>query len=216
LNFKDVKKDEIIGHTTQMRAVTTAVLLYCPDMPSTGLQQSMHDPTIPLRLDDIFRSPGISGSEHAPTITRALISDAIRRIYPAGVDKVFSGSDQYPKMPVIDRIKAEKTEFWQLAAIHEDEGTIKGTYGVHYDIFIEQLGLHAPVDPHSSLEDSFRDRLFLVHGDQLTAHHIRSVKLEQEDATRPFDKRDWLLGLPSWFHIQMNLLNTIIQLLFRQ
>jgi hypothetical protein len=211
LNFKDVKRDEVVGHTAEMRSVTTAAVVYCPDIPPTGLQQSMHDPTIPLRVDDIFNSPGISGSEHAPTITRALISDAIKKIHTSGVIKVFMGSDQYPKMPNIDRIKPEKTEFWQLAAIHENEGTIKGTYGVHTDIFIKQLGLCAPDNADSPSEDTFRDRLFLVHGDQLTAHHIRSVKFEQAQATRPFDRRDWLLGIPAWFHIQMNLLYTIIR-----
>ncbi len=50
-----------------------------------------------------------------------------------------------------------------------------------------------------------------MHGDQLTAHRIRAVKAEQLQAKRSFDRRDWLLGVPAWFHIQMNLLNTIVR-----
>lgn len=72
-------------------------------------------------------------------------------------------------------------------------------------------GLRAPDDPEGSQVDDFSDRLFLAHGDRLTAHHIRTVKAEQSRATRPFDRRDWLLGIPAWFHIQMNLLSTIIR-----
>lgn len=136
-------------------------------------------------------------------ITRSLISDAIKRIHADGVNRVFTHGS-YPQMPNIDCLEANKTQFWQFGAIFEDEGTIKGTYGVHTSIFIDQLGLRAPDDPNeaqASDADDFRDRLFLVHGDQLTAHHIRSVKAEQSKAIRPFDRRDWVLGIPAWFHI---------------
>jgi hypothetical protein len=59
--------------------------------------------------------------------------------------------------------------------------------------------------------DPFRQRLWLAHGDQLTAHHIRSVKDEQALAELPYDRRDWLLGIPAWFHINMNLIQTVVR-----
>jgi hypothetical protein len=70
-------------------------------------------------------------------------------------------------------------------------------------MFIDQLRFQP--------ESDFNKRLWLVHGDQLTTHHIRTVKAEQMRAQLPFDRRDWLLGIPAWFHIQMNLLNTIVR-----
>jgi len=109
----------------------------------------MHNPTIPLKLDNIFNSPAISGMDGGIglEITRSLISDAIKRIHADGVNRVFTHGS-YPQMPNIDCLKANKPQFWQFGAIFEDEGTIKGTYGVHTSIFIDQLGLRAPEDPN--------------------------------------------------------------------
>jgi len=134
-----------------MRAMTTAALVLCPELPPSGLRQSMHNPTIPLKLDNIFNSPAISGMDGGIglEITRSLISDAIKRIHADGVNRVFTPGS-YPQMPNIDCLKANKTQFWQFGAIFEDEGTIKGTYGVHTSIFIDQLGLRAPEDPNES------------------------------------------------------------------
>jgi hypothetical protein len=212
MNFKDRKRDEIVGHKETMRAMTTAALVLCPELPPSGLRQSMHNPTIPLVVDDIFNAPAISGMDGGIglDISRSLIADAIKRVYADGVNMVFRHSN-YPQMPNINCLKANKTQFWQFGAIFEDEGTIQGTYGVHNSIFLDQLGLRAPDDPEGSQVDDFSDRLFLAHGDRLTAHHIGTVKAEQSRATRPFDRRDWLLGIPAWFHIQMNLLSTIIR-----
>ena len=101
-------------------------------------------------------------------------------------------------MPVLHQIPPKKTKFWQFGGIFEDEGTISGTYRVHDSIFIAQLGLKAPRTP-SARRNDFSRRLWLVHGDQLTAQRIRSVKLEQRSAERSYDRRDWMLGLPAWF-----------------
>jgi hypothetical protein len=57
--------------------------------------------------------------------------------------------------------------------------------------------------------DDFSFRLWLVHSDQLTSHHIWTVKAKQMHAKRAYGWQDWLLGLHSWFYIQLNLLNTI-------
>ena len=198
-----------------MRSMTTAAIVLCPELPLSGLRQSMHNPTIPLRLEDILDAPSISGEDGGIglNITRSLISDAIKRIHTDGVDSIFGDSDRYPNMPSIHCLNTSQTKFWQFGAIFEDEGTIEGTYGVHKSIFLDQLGLQTPENPieAGAAHDDFRDRLWLVHGDQLTAHHIRAVKNEQTQARRPYDRRDWLLGIPAWFHIQMNLLNTIVR-----
>jgi hypothetical protein len=71
-------------------------------------------------------------------------------------------------MPTIKRLDANTTSFWQLGGITENKGTIDKTHKVHDAIFKKQLGLDKST--------SFENRLFLVHGDQLTAQHIRAVK----------------------------------------
>jgi hypothetical protein len=223
VNFKDTVRDEVLGHTAVMRNLTTAAIVICPELPDSGLQQSMHDGTKDLDIRDIFNAPAISGDDNGigVRISTYLISEAIKKVYESAVNAIFNGPSPssetetaftIPIMPEIDRIATHKTKFWQFGAINKNEGTIAGTYGVHNSIFLNQLGLEAPEKPlPDNPDDDFRSRLWLVHGNQLTAHYIRTVKSEQMYAVRPYDRRNWLLGVPAWFHIQMNLLNTIVR-----
>jgi hypothetical protein len=94
----------------------------------------------------------------------------------------------------------------QLGAIYEDEGTIEGTYGVHKEIWIKKLGF---AEPDSSRH--FTRRLWLVWGDQKTAHHIRSVKAEQRLASREYDRRDWMIGPGAFFHVLQSFLLLMVR-----
>ena len=107
-----------------------------------------------------------------------------------------------PSMPVIETIPPRRTRYQQYGAILEDEGTIQGTYNVHDELFLNQGGLGV---------DDFSRRLFLVFGDQLTSLRMRAVKAGQRRAEHAYDRRNWLLGIPAWFHIQLNLLFTIVR-----
>lgn len=171
----------------------------------------MHDPTNPLELEDILSSLGISGNDggFGVAMSTALIADAIQSIHRDSLEAVFKNWADFPTMPLKAPLPARRTAFWQFGAIYEDEGQIEGHYGVHDNIFLRQLGLKASEDGRQS--DDFSNRLWLVHGDQLTSQRIRSVKAEQARATRAYDRRDWILGLPSWFHIQMNLLFVVVR-----
>ena len=110
VNFKDTKRDEVVGHRATMQAMTTAALILCPELPLDGLRQSMHNPAVPLKLHDIFNSPGISGDEIGPDITRSLISDAIRRVHRTGVNHIFQNSNQSPpQIPILKILPSNKT-----------------------------------------------------------------------------------------------------------
>lgn len=196
-----------------MKAMTTAAVVICPDLPATGLYQHMHNPEVPLLLSDILDQPSISGGDNIDRIvSESLIVDAIRTVHSSSVDTLFPRKLTPFKMPKIQCVEVRKTEYYQLAVIHEDEGSIQGTYAVHNRLFLEQLGLQSREDPSTTTDpDDFTERLFLVHGDQLTSHHIRSVKAEQSHALKSYDRRDWMLGVPAWFHIQMALSNTIVR-----
>ena len=207
----DRKRDEDAGHTAVYKSFTNAMYVECEDLPASGLTQDMRNPTIPLRLRDIVTGPAITGVDDiGPQASRSLIANAIKRLHP-GVGSMFTGDAArlYPTFPTIERLPQRKTRFWQFAGITADEGTIEGTYAVHDDIYLRQLGLKAAVTPDEA--DDFSKRLYLVHGDQLTAQRIRAVQAEQARASRAYDRRQWLCGIPAWFHIQMNLLHTIIR-----
>jgi hypothetical protein len=212
INWKETVRDARLGHRAAMKAMTTAVIIKCPDIPSTGLLQSMHNPYHQLSIKEILFTPAISGDGDTigVDITRGLIFDAIRRVHAKGVDSVYPNAD-YPMIPTVERLPARKTEFWQFGAIPEDEGSIAGTYLVHDNIFLSQLGLSAPVIPTSTDHDSFKTRLYLCHGDQLTTHHNRAVRDRQRRAARPYDRHDWILPVPAWFHIHLNQLLSIVR-----
>ncbi|KAK0123584.1 hypothetical protein ONS96_000425 [Cadophora gregata f. sp. sojae] len=222
INFQDNKRDEVLGHVKTQEAMTTAAIIICPEIPITGLTQSMHNPTVPLAWKDIVFSPGISGLDYplpldtvlplppdstyhqslsqsiGERITRFLIADAIRDLHPTAVRTIFQDKTSlFPSMPELDLLPVRRTEYYQFGAIFENEGTLAGTMGVHDNIFQRQLHL----DP----DKDFESRLWLLHGDQLTAHHIRSVKDEQRYAEKTYDRRNWHLGISAWFHIQYNL-----------
>jgi hypothetical protein len=98
INFKANKREEVVGHKAEMYAMTTGAIVLCPELPPNGLDQSMHDPTVPLDIGDIFSSPALSASgddEIGVQITRSLIADAIKTSHPAAVQALFHRNKTY-------------------------------------------------------------------------------------------------------------------------
>jgi hypothetical protein len=54
-----------------MTNLTTAAVVLCPELPSTGLLQSMHDPSIKLDVNEIYFAPGISGDRNTQAISKS-------------------------------------------------------------------------------------------------------------------------------------------------
>ena len=60
----------------------------------------MHNLIILLRLKDILNAPSISSEDNGigVNIIRSLILDAIKKLYIASINSIFSDSNRYPKM----------------------------------------------------------------------------------------------------------------------
>ena len=138
-----------MGHIDTMRLLTTVAIILCPKLPTLGLYQSMHNLIIPFRLKDILAASSIFSKDGRIrlNITRSLILDAIKRLYIASINSIFRDSNCYPKMLSIYYLNINQTKFQQFRAIFKDKGTIKGTYGIHKSIFLNQLSLQVPKDP---------------------------------------------------------------------
>jgi len=91
---------------------TTAIILY-PELLPLSLCQSMYNPIIPLRLENILDALSVSSEDGGIkiNITRSLISDLIKRIYIASVNTIFRGNNHYLKMLSIHYFTMNKTEF---------------------------------------------------------------------------------------------------------
>ncbi|KAF1936288.1 hypothetical protein EJ02DRAFT_387630, partial [Clathrospora elynae] len=199
INFADRKRDEEAGHSVAFRSYTNAMQVICKDLPANGLTQDMHNPAIPLYLKDVVLGPGITDSDGIGVrITFSLIADAVKRLHPGPVSTILNSdaAGQYIDFPSVDRLTARKTEYRMFAGITADEGSIEGTYKVHNEIFIAQSGLKPSDAP--DVPDIYANRIFLVHDDQLTVDRIRSVQQEQGLASRDYDRRQWLCGIPAW------------------
>jgi hypothetical protein len=210
-NFLDRVRDQVLGSSKPvMRNLTTAILVHHPEIPATGLQQSMLRTSHELRLSDFVQSPGLRrGRRDDKQFTRYIIADAIRKLHPDQILNIM-GSKEYEERfspPEMKRLKSgEHTSLHTLGAIFYNEGTIEGNVALHKDIWIDKLGFsECDEDRH------FAERLWLVYGDQMTAQMIRTVRNLNVTATRAFDRRNWMLGPPGLFHIQQALLFLIIR-----
>ena len=96
VNFKDTKRDKLLGYTSVMRSLTTATIIFCLELPLSRLRQLIHNPTKPLQLNNIFRLPGFIRNKLTVKISYYLIANAIKGVYLYGVERIFAKSDLFP------------------------------------------------------------------------------------------------------------------------
>lgn len=232
-NFKDTVRDQVLGSSRAvMRNLTTAIAVENPHLPADGLRQDQLPYDKPLHFLNIICSPtrGLCYDGTAKAMARHFIAAALRYLHPSAIYRIFGSGDARREpdifekkfaMPTIDVLEAKKTPVHLLGTVLENEATVSGSARVHSEIFLEQLRLGRPdvaEESNDAPDDSFLDtapefaeQLFLVYGDQITAARIRGVKFGQRSARRAFDRRDWLLGPPVWFHTMQALLNLIVR-----
>jgi len=178
-------------------------------MPDGGLRQDMLNDSVLLKDLDILCAEGNQHDEIQCQISKFFIAKTIHEAYPTSVDHVFdlnrtdiqldrSHDYSMPKMPEIDVLPPEVTPTTTLGPITAEEGSIEGNYQVLEDIFLRQLSLDR--------EKDFSPRLFPIFGDQLTVSRLRSIQIERNEAELPYDRHRWLVQVPSFFHVRMNLL----------
>lgn len=207
-NFLDRVRDQALGSSKNvMQNLTTSLLLRCEDYPDAGLTQSMHDPSHPLKLMDILQTRGAQRDAISKQWSRFLIVDSICKVHGEEINAVFDGREHLlPAFPKIDVLRPKKTIAHNPGASFYNEGTIEGTYGVHKDIWQRKFGLK-----EDDAAGDFATRLWLACGDNLSGSNSRAVQRDQMRASQAYDRRKWMLTIPGLFHVQMNLLHTIVR-----
>jgi len=165
----------------------------------------MFRPEIPLSTKDVYDAPGTQTNDISTQCQRFWIAEAIRYTHKTAVDAIFAGNPSavsYPQFPTLERLQPRRTPNFGLGPILENEGTIKGTYQVIDKILLHQLGL----DP---ADIGFKERLYLVYGDQKTVSLIGSVKRERKDSRNNYGRYQWLLPIPGLFHWRTNFMDMI-------
>ncbi|KAF5334932.1 hypothetical protein D9611_010044 [Ephemerocybe angulata] len=100
-----------------------------------------------------------------------------------------------PLKPVIRVLSHEKTKFYPLPALNEEEASTQGTARVVKKIFLELLNLTADV-----VDTEIR----LMVGDWLTIRNLRLIKAECKHEFTKFLRFDWIQEAAMPFHFQMN------------
>ena len=222
-NFKDSVRDQVIGSSRSiMRNLTTAILVVNPLLPTDGLFQSSLHPEQPLRVHNVLCSDagGQCDDDVSRQAARHFVAGVISYLHPFAARRVFGSEAAFSGrfvMPALDVLPAERHQVHLLGTVFENEASIDGTARVHSELFLKQLRLGQQQESvegdetylHTAPE--FTERLYLAYGDQLTSARIRSVKQEQRNARRAFDRRQWLLGPPAWFHVQQALMILLVK-----
>ncbi|KAF5378547.1 hypothetical protein D9615_007075 [Tricholomella constricta] len=97
--------------------------------------------------------------------------------------------------PRIRRLGHEKTEFFPLPALNEEEASVPGTIRVVEKIFTTLLGLATEL-----IEVELR----LLVGDWLTIQNLRLMREERQDEFSGFLRFDWVQEVAMPFHFQLN------------
>ncbi len=118
MNFKNIIRDEILEHKTTIRNLTTAAIIIYPELPSSGVQQTIHDRTKNLNIHNIFTTLAISGDDNGIriNISTYLISNTIRKVYLSKINTIFNKKNLESEeatfiIPEINRIPVNKTKF---------------------------------------------------------------------------------------------------------
>ena len=97
--------------------------------------------------------------------------------------------------PKIRVLSHEKTQFFPLPALNEEEASIGGTIRVVKKIFTSLLGLAV---------EFIEAELRLLVGDWLTIRNLRLMKDERKDEFTSFLRFDWVQEVAMPFHFQLN------------
>ena len=97
--------------------------------------------------------------------------------------------------PKIRQLSKEKTHFFPLPALNEEEASVSGTIRVLQKIFAVLLGLSVEI---------IDVELRLLVGDWLTIRNLRLMKDERRDEFTSFLRFDWVQEAAMPFHFQLN------------
>ncbi|KAN0083278.1 hypothetical protein V8E54_002366 [Elaphomyces granulatus] len=195
---------ERLGEFDDLRQYTTGKFYLGADMPEGGLRQDMLSPSIFLNDVNILDAQGNHYDDIQKQISNFFITEAIRQAYPGAVDHVFDANrtdieldrsydNSMLKMPEIDL-----TPTTTMGPINAEERSISGNHRALEDIFLRQLCL--------SKENDLSSKLYPIFGDLLTVSRLRSIQSERNEARPPYDRYNWLIQIPAFFHVRMNLL----------
>ena len=95
INFKNIKHNKLLSHTSIIYSLMTAVIVYYPKLPSLGLCWSIYNLTIPLNIKDIYCFPSFS-DKLLLQISHYFIANTMKGIHFASIKHIFKNNNLFP------------------------------------------------------------------------------------------------------------------------
>jgi hypothetical protein len=99
-----------------MTTASVDSVLICLRFPSTGLDQSMHNPTVLLSAKYIAIDLGSGVGSISLQVLCFLVASALNCLFSEQIDHILDSSPDigFQRMPVYGALAATKTEHWRL------------------------------------------------------------------------------------------------------
>ena len=199
-NRQQTRRDQVVGDINEQVNMTTSYIARNVEIPPGGLRKGMLDFKRELKASDVIHS--ICTDRYGKATAKWHIDDAVRSVFKSQVAAIFEDADPV-EWPVIEELSPDPVDILSLPVSMHDEQKISETYLLQEDIWLRFLDLDR--------NEAFDDRLWIVVGDQMTVERIRGIQMESTESETPFDRRDWMLPSPAWFHIAMNCSYTLMR-----
>lgn len=208
INFTLRKASQRLDSTTEQLNATTLALFSLPkrfameayDSALSVLQrQKMMGARRQMTFDDLVigeekQAQAAAASKHA--IRSILLSYTPGKLQKRRKTKQLRKyvREKKPKIRVLEH---EKTEFFPLPALNEEEASVAGTIRVVQSIYSKLLGLSESLIP---------TKLRLLVGDWLSIRNLRLMKDERAEEFTPYLRLDFIQEASMPFHFQLNAL----------
>ena len=204
INFTLRKAGQRIDNTTVQLNATTSAVIALPSKFSRQLHAkflSAHSRKSGLRKDMTTTDLRLTPAKQAHMV--AAFEYQVREIllqHAPGLRKSSGRRKRLmkkarEKIPQIQLLGAEKTDFFPLPALDEEEASVGGTIRVVTKLFTKLLNMAIGV-----IETELR----LLVGDWLTIRNLRLMRDERSNEFNPFEKMDWVQEASMPFHFQLN------------
>ena len=196
-------QEQSLNHQQKLHSITTGCIVPGRDFPPEGLWQSMINPRIKLKIEDIIFADGNREDDPLNTqVLRGFGYQALAKYFP-GIEAIYSESDIKPfEVPPCQRIKPVQKFTTPIMPIQISEATNDAHITIQDNIFQGQFKLK---------EAHFIGKpLYLEIGDQKTVSRIRPIKLSAEDNLETYNKLLHVLPIPGLFHLLLNMCALIL------
>lgn len=215
INFTFRKASQRLHNLAEQINATTSAVIALPACFSTPTfrsacsvsgQNRQHGNRREITLDKLVPTPEEQGQ------LRSAFSHAIRSILLDNLEGFTAGGSHAAEVakqvaarkPTIRQLAGagEKTDFYPLPALDEEEASVKGTIRVVQALIRNTLKLTA---------EAASSTLRLFVGDWMTIRNLRLMKYMRITEPDPWGRMDWVQEAAMPFHFQLNAMNMLIR-----